>query len=51
MIYDEDFSTSSYGFRPNKSAHDAIKQAEIYINEGNRWVVDIDLEKFFGAPG
>ncbi|WP_278320909.1 hypothetical protein [Clostridium tetanomorphum] len=35
----------------NKSAHDAIKQAEIYINEGNRWVVDIDLEKFFGAPG
>ncbi|MBC2425351.1 hypothetical protein HGI36_26455 [Clostridium beijerinckii] len=51
IIYDEDFSTSSYGFRPNKSAHDAIKQAEIYINEGNRWVVDIDLEKFFGAPG
>ncbi|NRS84625.1 retron-type reverse transcriptase [Clostridium tetanomorphum] len=31
IIYDEDFSTSSYGFRPNKSAHDAIKQAEIYI--------------------
>ncbi|SQC00537.1 RNA-directed DNA polymerase [Clostridium tetanomorphum] len=51
IIYDEDFSTSSYGFRSNKSAHDAIKQAEIYINEGNRWVVDIDLEKFFGAPG
>lgn len=46
-IYDEDFSTSSYGFRPNKSAHDAIKQAENYINKGNRWVVDIDLEKFF----
>lgn len=46
-IYDEDFSTFSYGFRPNKSAHDAIKQAEIYINEGNRWVVDMDLEKFF----
>ncbi|KAJ49267.1 group II intron reverse transcriptase/maturase [Clostridium tetanomorphum] len=46
-IYNEDFSTSSYGFTPNKSAHDAVKQAEIYINEGNRWVVDMDLEKFF----
>lgn len=47
IIYDEDFSISSYAFRPNKSAHDAIKQAEIYTNEGNRWAVDMDLEKFF----
>ncbi|WP_251859596.1 group II intron reverse transcriptase/maturase [Clostridium sp. Marseille-Q2269] len=47
IIYDEDFSISSYGFRPKKSAHDAIKQAEKYINEGNIWIVDIDLEKFF----
>ncbi|MGO5091036.1 group II intron reverse transcriptase/maturase [Clostridium sp. LCP25S3_F10] len=47
IIYNEDFSLSSYGFRPKRSAHDAIRQAEKYINEGNRWVVDIDLEKFF----
>jgi len=46
-IYDPTFSTSSYGFRPNKSAHQAIKQAEKYVNEGYKWVVDMDLEKFF----
>lgn len=46
-LYDPTFSESSYGFRPNKSAKDAILQAKEYINEGNKWVVDIDLEKFF----
>lgn len=46
-IYDEKFSESSFGFRPRRGAKDAIKQAENYINEGFRWVVDIDLEKFF----
>ncbi len=46
-IYDPTFSKSSYGFRPNKSAHQAIKQAEKYVNEGYIWVVDMDLEKFF----
>ncbi len=46
-IYDPTFSTQSYGFRPGKRAHDAVRQAKIYINEGYTWVVDIDLEKFF----
>ncbi|WP_212905390.1 group II intron reverse transcriptase/maturase, partial [Clostridium polyendosporum] len=48
LIYDEDFSTNSYGFRPRRSAKDAIKQArDYYITKGYRWVVDIDLDKFF----
>lgn len=47
LIYDEDFSENSYGFRPRRGAKDAIKKAETYIDEGFRWVVDIDLEKFF----
>lgn len=46
-IYDPTFSSHSYGFRPNKSAHDAVRKAKGYLKEGNRWVVDIDLEKFF----
>jgi len=44
---DGDFSTSSYGFRPGRSAHQAIIAARSYIEEGYRWTVDIDLEKFF----
>ena len=46
-IFDREFSTHSYGFRPRRSAHQAIKQACDYIAKGNRWVVDLDLEKFF----
>ena len=46
-IYDENFSENSFGFRPRRRAKDAIQKAEAYINEGYRWVVDIDLEKFF----
>ncbi|WP_084243098.1 group II intron reverse transcriptase/maturase [Planomicrobium okeanokoites] len=46
-IYDPTFSDHSYGFRPKRSAHDAVKKARRFITEGNRWVVDIDLEKFF----
>jgi retron-type reverse transcriptase len=41
------FSDHSYGFRPARSAHDAVKAAQTYIEEGDDWVVDIDLEKFF----
>ncbi|MGA3678336.1 reverse transcriptase domain-containing protein, partial [Lysinibacillus agricola] len=41
------FSNHSYGFRPKRSAHDAIREAKGYIEEGYRWVVDMDLEKFF----
>lgn len=47
LIYDETFSENSYGFRPNKRAKDAIIRAKEYVSEGFRWVVDIDLEKFF----
>jgi RNA-directed DNA polymerase len=46
-IYDPTFSSCSFGFRPGKRAHDAVKLAQSYIREGYRWVVDIDLEKFF----
>jgi group II intron reverse transcriptase/maturase len=46
-IFEGKFSPHSYGFRPGRSAHDAIKQAQEYVQEGNEWVVDIDLEKFF----
>ena len=46
-IYDPMFSEHSYGFRPNRSAHDAVRKAKGYIKEGYRWVVDMNLEKFF----
>jgi group II intron reverse transcriptase/maturase len=46
-IFDPEFSQNSFGFRPGKRAHDAVKQAQGYIREGNRYVVDMDLEKFF----
>lgn len=46
-IFDRDFSKFSYGFRPTKRAHDAVRQAQKYVQEGYRIVVDIDLEKFF----
>jgi RNA-directed DNA polymerase len=45
--WDDTFSQYSYGFRPGKSAHQAIKQAQEYVSSGLRYVVDIDLEKFF----
>ena len=46
-MYDPTFSPYSYGFRPKRKAQDAVKQAQEYIKEGYRWVVDLDLEKFF----
>ena len=46
-IWDYTFSESSYGFRPGKSQHMAIRKAQGYIKGGCRWVVDLDLEKFF----
>jgi RNA-directed DNA polymerase len=46
-IWEPTFSERSYGFRPNRSAHQAVAQAQAYIAEGRPWVVDIDLEKFF----
>lgn len=45
--WDRTFSDSSYGFRPGRSAHQAVAKAQSYIQEGFTWVVDLDLEKFF----
>ena len=45
--WDPTFSESSFGFRPGRSAHQAVAQAQSFIAEGYAWVVDIDLEKFF----
>ena len=45
--WDRTFSEHSYGFRPGRSAHQAVSQAQQCIAEGYRWVVDLDLEKFF----
>lgn len=46
-LYDSTFSDSSFGFRPGRSAHDAIHRAKDYVSRGYRIVVDVDLEKFF----
>jgi group II intron reverse transcriptase/maturase len=46
-LFEPYFSESSYGFRPQRSAHQAVLKARQYVREGRRWVVDIDLEKFF----
>ena len=45
--WDRTFSDRSYGFRPGRSAHQAVAQAQRYIAEGHGWCVDLDLEKFF----
>jgi RNA-directed DNA polymerase len=45
--WDPAFSDHSFGFRPGRSAHQAVAQAQKYIVEGYGWVVDLDLEKFF----
>ncbi len=46
-IFEANFSESSYGFRANRRAQQAVLKAREYVREGRRWVVDIDLEKFF----
>jgi RNA-directed DNA polymerase len=46
-IFEKGFSESSYGYRPKRSAQQAVEAARKYVSEGRRWVVDIDLEKFF----
>lgn len=46
-LFDPEFSVSSYGFRPGRSAHQAVQAARGYVAAGKRWVVDLDLEKFF----
>jgi group II intron reverse transcriptase/maturase len=46
-IFEPEFSPHSYGFRPGRRAHDAVRRAQRYIQDGRRWVVDVDLERFF----
>lgn len=46
-IFEETFSDNSYGFRPNRSAHQAILKCKEYMDNGYKWAVDIDLEKYF----
>jgi len=46
-IFDPTFSEHSHGFRPRRRAHDAVREAQGYLQDGRRWVVDVDLEKFF----
>ena len=50
-FFEPKFSDHSYGFRPGRRAAQAILAAKSYVKDGRRWVVDMDLEKFFGAPG
>ena len=47
QVFDRDFSPNSYGFRPYMSAHQAVKQAQIYVQQGKHWVIDIDISAFF----
>jgi len=46
-LYEKEFSDTSYGFRPGRSCHDALRQAQSYITSGYKYAVDLDLEKFF----
>lgn len=46
-LFDPTFSEHSYGFRPGRRAHDAVRRAQQYVQEGYSWVVDVDLERFF----
>jgi group II intron reverse transcriptase/maturase len=46
-LFEPTFSEASYGFRPGRNAHQALRQARAYVAQGKRWVVDVDLEKFF----
>jgi hypothetical protein len=46
-IFDPEFSESSFGFRPGRSAHDAVRRAHDHQQAGKQWVVDLDLQQFF----
>jgi RNA-directed DNA polymerase len=46
-VFDPYFSQDSYGFRPNRGAHQAVRRVEQNVREGYRFAVDLDLEKFF----
>jgi retron-type reverse transcriptase len=46
-LYERQFSDNIFGFRPKRSAHQALRRAQSYINSGYRYCIDLDLEKFF----
>ena len=46
-LFEPEFSDGSFGFRPGRGAHEAVRRAQAHIRAGKRWVVDLDLEKFF----
>ncbi len=46
-IFEPQFSEASFGFRPGRRAHDAVKKARQYVEEGYEWAVDLDIEKYF----
>ena len=46
-IYEPKFVETSYGFRPGRSTHQALRKCREYLNAGRTWTVDMDLEKFF----
>ena len=48
-LFDPRFSASSFGFRPGRNAHQAIRQVQASVKDGNRIAVDIDLARFFGT--
>ena len=50
-LFDPGFSDASFGFRPGRCAHGALRRVQTHIGEGYRIAVDLDLAKFFGAPG
>lgn len=47
QIYDNKFSDNSFGFRPHRSAHDAMERTLEYLNAGYEWVIDLDIEAYF----
>ena len=50
-VFDPEFSGSSFGFRPGRSAHQAVRVARRCVQDGLEWVVDIDLDRFFDRVG
>ena len=47
LTYDRTFSNSSFGFRPKRSCHNALRKVQSYVNDGHKYAIDLDLEKFF----
>ncbi len=46
-VFDVEFSSHSYGYRPGRNAHDAVKAARDYVREGKTWVIEVDISAFF----